>query len=669
MNSDRRLAVLLAGALAVLAFVTAGGVDLAPNSWAEIALVVIGATAAGSVVLLGAGGPRWGMGTVGLFLALSVLTAGSIGWSVVPDSSWVEAGRTLSYLAAFAAAAALARVWPARWRALIGGVTLFAVLLSAYALLVKVVPGALDPHDTLGRLKAPFDYWNATGLLAALALPGCLWVGSRRTPGRVLRALSLPASAVCIAVVVLSYSRSAVLAAVAGVAVWLLWVPLRLRSAAILLIGGIAGAIISLWALSTPALTHDKQALGARISEGRWFGVVLLVVLAATAVAGLAGARRVDRVILGPQTRRRAGKLLIILLALVPVAGLAALASSSRGLAGEVSHVWSALTGTNQIVGDNPGRLVELGSSRPLYWREGISVGEHHPLLGVGALGFGTARTRYTSSRLIVAHAHSYLVQTFADFGILGLLVSLGLLGCWGAACRRSLARPDQLGSQPSDVGEELAEQRAGLYTLLAIVVAYGVQSAIDWTWFFPGVTVPALLCAGWLAGRGPVLRPIGRRVQRVTLARAPGRAVVLTALLAATLVGAWAIWQPLRSADADSAAVDAAGRGASGTAIADARAAAAEDPVAVSPLWNLSAFFTALGDRRAALAELNQAISLQPENPETWRALGYWYLQQGEPRHAVAPLIRARRLDGGDVATIEALGQAQQAVAGGAAR
>ena len=43
------------------------------------------------------------------------------------------------------------------------------------------------------------------------------------------------------------------------------------------------------------------------------------------------------------------------------------------------------------------------------------------------------------------------------------------------------------------------------MVTLLAVVVTYAVSSLIDWTWFIPGVTVPALVCAGWLAGRGPL--------------------------------------------------------------------------------------------------------------------------------------------------------------------
>src|SRR2546421_111621 len=83
-----------------------------------------------------------------------------------------------------------------------------------------------------------------------------------------------------------------------------------------------------------------------------------------------------QRVVRG-RARRQVGIVLIALAALVPVGAVASLAASSRGFTGQVSHIWSSLTSTHKGVGDNPGRLVELGNSRPRYWREGIKVGEH----------------------------------------------------------------------------------------------------------------------------------------------------------------------------------------------------------------------------------------------------------------------------------------------------
>ncbi len=67
------------------------------------------------------------------------------------------------------------------------------------------------------------------------------------------------------------------------------------------------------------------------------------------------------------------------------------------------------------------------------------------------------------------------------------------------------------------------------------MVVAFGVSSAIDWTWFVPGVAVPALVAAGWLAGRGPLWEraaPLERR-RRISTQPLLGAAVVTVAALA----------------------------------------------------------------------------------------------------------------------------------------
>ena len=55
----------------------------------------------------------------------------------------------LAYSGVFAAAVALVRVAPARWPAVLGGLTLAAVVVCGYALLTKVFPGSLAPSNTL----------------------------------------------------------------------------------------------------------------------------------------------------------------------------------------------------------------------------------------------------------------------------------------------------------------------------------------------------------------------------------------------------------------------------------------------------------------------------------------------------------------------------------------
>lgn len=667
LSSDAAIGLCLAGALVVLVFTSTGGFDQAvavsaANTWAEIAITLLGAGTCGAMLLLGAPGRCWGGATAALFALLTAFTALSIAWSVQPDASWQAAGLTLAYLAAFASGASLARLLPGRWRALVGAIAVLSAVVSGYALLAKVFPASLAANDTQGRLQAPFGYWNATGVMAALGLAPCLWAWSRRDRGSViLRGLAVPAGAILIAVIVLSYSRSALLAGLLAVGCWLAVVPLRLRAAAMLALSAAGAAVITGWALTRPALTGDGQSLAARTASGHTFGIVILASLAVLSAAGVAVGGRFERITIPASVRRRVGIALVILVALLPVAGAVALAASSRGLSGQLSHAWSSLTSTNSRVGNSASRIGQLGSSRPLYWREGIAVGQHALLKGVGALGYATARTRYTSDPHAAEHAHSFVVQTFADLGLVGLAISLVLLIAWGWASVRALAPRTDWGALAAAHGAE----REGLVALLLVVVAFGVQSAIDWTWFFPSVTAPVLLCAGWLAGRGPLASPVGTAKPRASILSRPVVGAGLTALVALALLGAWLIWQPLRSADAAASAETAAAQGHIGTAFSDARKAAGADPLALQPLFVLASLYQAVGDERSARAQLLRAVDRQPQNYDSWLALGSFDLQNHQPRRALPSLERALALAPATVpATIEALDQARAEIA-----
>jgi tetratricopeptide (TPR) repeat protein len=652
---DILLGACLAGLLALLALTTTAGADLG-STWGEIALTGVGAAVCVGVILFGARGRASGATVVVLFAALTAFTALSIAWSIRPDQSWLAANEGLAYLAAFAGAAGLARLCPGRWPAVLGGLAVVATALSAYALLVKVFP-SLDTTDTLGRLQAPFGYWNATGLCAALGLAPCLWAGARREGGRALRALAVPATTILISVIVLSYSRSAVLAGIAALAVWFATVPLRLRGALVLGLGGAGAALTSGWFLADHTLTTDNLAAVARLGAGHSFGLVLALTLVALAIAGVAVVTAIDGRSVSARTSRRIGATLLVLASLVPLGGVVVLATSSRGLTGEVSHIWGTLTNPQATVGDNAGRLIQFGNSRAEYWREGLKVGGQAPLNGVGALAFGTARTRYATSVLVAQNAHSYVIETYADLGLIGVGISLALLIAWSIAARLALRR----GRSWSELSALEAGERAGLLTLLAVVIAFGVQSAIDWTWFIPGVTVPALLAAGWLAGRGALEHTVGVAHDRRPLTERAGAAAIAAGLVTLALLGAWIIWQPLRSSDADAAAFNALARGDTASAFADARTAVTSNPLSADPLFELSALYSATREQGAARAELQKAITLQPENFNTWLQLGEFEIQQKRPRAALAALHRAVVLNPPLQATQAAIAQAQQ--------
>ena len=63
---------------------------------------------------------------------------------------------------------------------------------------------------------------------------------------------------------------------------------------------------------------------------------------------------------------------------------------------------------------------------------------------------------------------------------------------------------------------------------LALVAVVFGLQSAIDWTWFVPGPMAMTLVAAGFVAGRGPGRRWATRRPRqdgsRGRDARAPPR-------------------------------------------------------------------------------------------------------------------------------------------------
>ena len=130
-----------------------------------------------------------------------------------PSESWHAANLTLAYLAAFAGAIALVHIAPARWSGVLGGVVLAAVVLCGWSLLVKAFP-SISSLDLYARLRAPFDYWNAVGLMAALGIPGCLWLGARRDGHAALSALAVPALGLLLVALLLSYGRGPLLAAV-----------------------------------------------------------------------------------------------------------------------------------------------------------------------------------------------------------------------------------------------------------------------------------------------------------------------------------------------------------------------------------------------------------------------------------------------------------------------
>jgi hypothetical protein len=644
LNADVLLPLGLGALLAAIALRGGGGLQLKPTTEVEMALEIGGGIVAAGALLAGRDRRAYGMPALLCLAALVALTIASVLWSVNPSDSWLEASRTLSYAVVFGVTMVFARFAPQRWAAVVGATVVASTIICAYALLTKVFPGALNPDEVYARLREPFGYWNAIGLMAALGAPGCLWLGARRDGHAAINALAYPALGLMILTLLLAYSRGGLLALLIGLGLWFALVPLRLRGVAVLATSATGALLIAIWAFAQDGLSKDRMPIDQRASAGHELGLLLIVMIALLLAAGLAigfaAARRAPR----SDIRRAAGVAILVALALVPVVAAVGLAFSTRGLGGSISHGWKQLTDPHASTPPNdPGRLTAVGSVRARYWNEALKMWKGHPGKGVGAGGYATLRPRYRQDDLDVRHAHGYVVQTLADLGVAGMLVSVALLGFWLVAATSAVGRRRGLPYTP---------ERIGLLTMLTVVVIFGVHSFVDWTWFVPGTAVIALVCAGWLAGRGPLLpEPVAGRGNLVARMRSglrdPVRAGMAGAALLVALIAAWATWQPLRSQNAQDDALAALERKDTKAARADAQAAQDRNPLAVEPLFVRAVVEQQAGDQAAARRALEDAVKLQPTNSEPWLRLANYDLNVAhDPAQAEAALGPALYLD-----------------------
>ena len=373
--------------------------------------------------------------------------------------------------------------------------------MCGWALLTKVFPASLAPDETYARLREPFAYWNSVGLMAALGVPPMLWLAARRTGHAAVNALAWPAIGLLLVCMMLSYSRGALVALRARRSArgscscrcacgrWSRWPAPSL----------VAGPVIA-WAFSQDGLTTDRAPIAARVDAGHEFGALLVLMAAVLLAAGLAvhfaAAQRPPT----PRERRLAGRGALAVLALVPLIGLFALATAEGGIDGQVSKAWDQLTDPNaQTPANTPDRLTATSSVRARYWREALDIHATEPWLGSGAGAYATVRTRFRDDALVVRHAHGYVVQTLADLGWIGLIVSLLAAAAWLLAAARAT------GVRRRDRGLPYDAERIGMLTLAVVVLVFAVHSAVDWTWFVPANAGVAMLCAGWVAGRGPL--------------------------------------------------------------------------------------------------------------------------------------------------------------------
>jgi hypothetical protein len=688
-HAGAALTAAIALVLAATAFVADGGLRLERTTYVEIALMGLGALLCAAALLLPHARSQRLHGAPALF-ALALLTAYtalSIMWSLAPSDSWIEANRTFAYLSAFAGTMALARLAPGRWSAVLHGIALAAVVVSAWAVLTKVFPGALAGDETYARLRAPFDYWNSVGLNAAVGVVALLWLGARRSGRPAVNALAWPGIALCEVALMLSYSRGALLALAVGLVFWFAVVPLRLRSAVVLLGASAGTAALVAWAFAMTGLSTDELPIELRADTGHELGALLLLLLVLLLGLGLAAGFLAAERPASLRAKRIAGRALLGVLAAVPVIVLIALATAPGGIDGQVSDGWEKLTNPNAATPANdPERLTKTSSVRARYWEEAFDVHGVSPWVGTGAGAYATVRNRFRTGTLFVRHAHGYVPQTLADLGWAGLALSLLALVLWGWAALRTA------GLRPRDRGLPWDAERVGMAALIAVALVFGTSSAVDWTWFVPANALMGLIAAAWVIARpplrtrlqvaalasvvqdapssardgGPLWAPSATEPPppaadvagpgAVDVAEAQWRrrarfpwlpAAAAALVLALAGAAAWAAFQPVRAVHAGDAAIDRLERGELEAAVSIAEIARDRNPLSPEPLWELAFVEEQRGRLANAEDALQEAVRLQPANAETWRRLGRFQLSTlNEPADALASFRAAYFLD-----------------------
>jgi tetratricopeptide (TPR) repeat protein len=119
----------------------------------------------------------------------------------------------------------------------------------------------------------------------------------------------------------------------------------------------------------------------------------------------------------------------------------------------------------------------------------------------------------------------------------------------------------------------------------------------------------------------------------------------VAAALLA--LMTAWTVWQPLRADTIAQNALDTLDTGNADAARAQAQQARDINPLSLDPMYALWTIESAAGRKSAARRALEQAVRLQPANPEPWVRLAQFELNTlKRPKVALAAIRPALYLD-----------------------
>jgi hypothetical protein len=615
--------------LAVILYSAFAHGAVSPSTDARIELIITGVAVAALVPWLWTGtlriaAPRTVVLATGLLGAFAVWNGITVFWSVASAQTWLEVNHVVTYLVVLGLGIVIGSSYARALEVVAVGFLWVVLAVSVYALGQKLFPGLhvrglfdLNQTGPLPRLQEPLGYWNALALFVAFAVPLALAVASDPARSGRARIGALCAIELMVLTIVFTYSRGGLLALAIALVVGISVSGNRLRSAMWLGASLATTLPVMVLGLVSPQLTRAGEKLSSRESGG----AILAVLLVLSLVALVAGARKL--LVLEPQVRIEASRVPALRrLALAGAGGVVlavvlALAVSSRGLTGTISHAWQTFTTTQPASNYDPNRLLSADSqNRWVWWNEAAGAFTDRPVGGWGAGSFAVVHRLYRRDTLTVQQPHSVPLQFLAETGIVGALLALGalvlLLRAGLAAVRR----------------REPGSARLLAAGAFAAVLAYAIHSLYDWDWEIPAVTLPVFLLLGVLvASRARVPEANIRNANARPGLRLGRRAGWLAAGTLWLGVFALSIELPNLAASKASAALvnaSASSSAALAQAHSDAQTASAIDPVSDAGLRAQAALALHQGQLGDAQIDLQDAVRREPSDAQAWNQLAY---------------------------------------------
>lgn len=548
---------------------------------------------------------------LGALLGLTAWVGLSIAWSVDRAQSVLELERGLVLLVGSAAFLVLAR---RRNVELLAAALLVAIAgICSYSLWTRLAPtaGGFHPDDPTSRYRLfePIGYWNGLGLFAVLGILLALALATEPGARFEFRALASVSLVVLPVTLFFTFSRGAWLALVVGVLVALASSPHRLRLVAEGAAVGALPVVAVALAWRAGPLTHRGATLAAATRAGHHLALELLV-LAIVSVGVVLLVRSLEGKVRIGSAARRAAAVGLVAVAVGALAVGVVRGGGPTSLATRAYHSFADPVPPREQ-GDLTTRLASLnGNGRARMWSVAVdSLHGRSWAIGSGAGSFERNWDRSRRADEVVRDAHGLYVETLSELGVIGLLLLVAVLAVPLVAALRRRAAP-------------LVPVLTGAYA------AFLAHLAVDWDWELSGVALTGLFvgCLLLVAHRDHGERPVGAGFR----AAGVGVGVAAAAFAFVGLVGNTAL--------ARAQAANKAGRFTD--AVTSAATARRWMPWSPSPLLAQGTARLQQGDAAGARASFRAAISLDPDNWQSWLDLAASV--HGRTRHLAVARARA---------------------------